>query len=109
MPYTIREKRRGGIQIKTTHHIALLAIGLVLSLQVFSQSYTFSITDYGATADGTTMNTKAIQSAIDAAAAIGGGRVIIPPGKYLTGGIELRDNIILERLCCMNKFNTIFR
>lgn len=55
------------------------------------------------------MNTKAIQLAIDAAAAVGGGRVIIPPGKYLTGGIELRDNIILERLCCMNKFNTIFR
>lgn len=96
MPYTIREKRRGDIQIKTTRHIVLLAIGLVLSLQVFSQSNTFSITDYGATADGTTMNTKAIQSAIDAAAAVGGGRVIIPPGKYLTGGIELRDNIILE-------------
>lgn len=56
----------------------------------------YRITDYGAVGDGSKLNTQAIQAAIDAAAAAGGGRVIVPAGKYLTGGIELRDNLIFE-------------
>jgi hypothetical protein len=76
-----------------------LFITLLLALvfnQVVAQNGAFRITDYGAVGDGTTLTTQAIQAAIDAAAEVGGGRVIIPPGKYLTGGIELRDNIIFE-------------
>ncbi|MEQ8705738.1 MAG: glycosyl hydrolase family 28 protein [Phaeodactylibacter sp.] len=64
--------------------------------QAGAQNGAFRITDYGAVGDGTTLTTQAIQAAIDAAAEAGGGRVIVPPGKYLTGGIELRDNIIFE-------------
>ena len=37
---------------------------------------------------------QAIQTATDAAAGVS--RVIVPPGKYLTGGIELKGNIIFE-------------
>lgn len=55
-----------------------------------------TITDFGAVADGRTMNTKAINDAINACAAKGGGRVIIPPGMWLTGPIELASNIELR-------------
>lgn len=63
---------------------------------LMGQTGTYRITDYGAVGDGTALNTQSIQKAIDAAAEAEGGRVIVPPGQYLTGGIELRDNIVFE-------------
>jgi len=57
---------------------------------------TISITDYGAIGDGITMNTDAFRKAIDACAAMGGGRVVIPEGLWLTGPIELKSNINLH-------------
>lgn len=53
----------------------------------------FYITDYGAKGDSLTLNTTAIQKAIDACAAQGGGRVIFPVGKFISGTIVLRSNI----------------
>ena len=47
----------------------------------------FNILDYGALAGGKELNTKAIQSAIDACAAAGGGRVVISNGIYMSGTI----------------------
>ncbi len=55
----------------------------------------YNINDYGAVGDNTTLNSKAIQRAIDRAAEDGGGTVFLPPGDYLTGTIRLRDNITL--------------
>lgn len=55
---------------------------------------TVSIADFGAKADGT-LQTARIQSAIDHCFVNGGGRVVIPEGVYLTGGIRLRSNITL--------------
>jgi hypothetical protein len=46
----------------------------------------FVVTDYGATGDGTTDDTSAIQSTIDAAEAAGGGVVYFPAGVYVVGG-----------------------
>jgi len=59
---------------------------------------TYSIVDYGAIADGRTLNTTAIQAAIDAANAAKGGKVIFPKGRFLTGSIEMKSdvNIYLE-------------
>ncbi len=57
---------------------------------------TFNIADYGAVADGTTLNTAAIAKAITACTAAGGGSVIIPAGKYLTGPITLASNLNLH-------------
>jgi len=55
-----------------------------------------NIADFGAVADGHTMNTKAINDAIQACAKKGGGTVIIPPGMWLTGPIGLESNIELR-------------
>ena len=56
----------------------------------------YNIADFGAVGDGKTMNTPPIQDAIDAAAAHGGGHVIIPAGTFLTGPFHLRSNIDLH-------------
>ncbi|MDF2379840.1 glycoside hydrolase family 28 protein [Nostoc ellipsosporum NOK] len=58
----------------------------------------FPITRYGAVPDGNTLNTKAIQSAIDACSKAGGGKVIVPSGLWLTGPIVLKSyvNLYLE-------------
>jgi polygalacturonase len=56
----------------------------------------YNITDYGAIADGTTMCTDAIQGAIDAAGAAGGGTVFVPAGTFRTGPLRLRDRVTLH-------------
>jgi len=53
----------------------------------------FNIVDYGAKPDGKTLNTTNIQSAIDDAYNHGGGRVLIPAGRFLTGSIIMKSNI----------------
>lgn len=55
----------------------------------------FLITDYGAKADGKSINTIAIQKAIDAAFKNKGGRVIFPKGNFLSGSIILKSNVTL--------------
>ena len=56
------------------------------------------ITDHGAVADNRTVNTKAIQAAIDAchSASPGGSRVVVPAGAFKTGSIMLRSNLELH-------------
>ena len=73
---------------------------LLFLLLIFSQTILFSqdynILDFGAKPDGKTLNTKAIQSAIDIATKNGGGRVLIPKGKYLTGAFILKTGTDLH-------------
>jgi len=56
----------------------------------------FSITQFGAVADGQTDCTAAIAQAVDACVAAGGGRVVIPAGKFLTGPVHLRSRVELH-------------
>jgi len=56
----------------------------------------FDIRRYGAVGDGSTLNTRAIASAVEACAAAGGGRVIIPAGVWLTGPIRLQSRVELH-------------
>lgn len=53
-------------------------------------------TDFGARADGLTLNTASIQAAIDFASANGGGRVVLTPGSYLCGSIYLKSDVTLH-------------
>jgi polygalacturonase len=61
-----------------------------------AQSGSFKVTDFGAVGDGTTLGTAAIQKAIDACSSKGGGAVVFPAGRYLSGTIQLKDNVTLR-------------
>lgn len=56
----------------------------------------FNVRDYGATGDGKTLDSPAINQAIIACAAAGGGTVWIPAGTYLSGSIRLTNNLNLH-------------
>lgn len=58
--------------------------------------YSVSIVDFGAKSDGITLNSDAINHAIKAVNAKGGGTVVIPEGVWLTGPIELLSNVNLH-------------
>lgn len=53
----------------------------------------FSIRDYGAVGDGKTLDTGAVQAAIDACAAAGGGIVTVPEGTYSCGTFQLYSHV----------------
>ncbi len=67
---------------------------------VFLTSLAFAkdinISDAGAIADGESLNTKIIQNTIDEVSKSGGGTVIIPPGKFVTGSIILKNGVTLH-------------
>ncbi len=58
----------------------------------------FSIITYGAKSDGLTDCTDAFAKAIVACNEAGGGKVVVPQGKYLTGAIHLKSNVNLHLL-----------
>lgn len=55
----------------------------------------FNVKDFGATGNGTNLDSSSINKAIDAAAATGGGTVLLPAGTYLCGSVHLKSNIHL--------------
>lgn len=57
---------------------------------------TVTITEHDAVGDGHTLNTAAFAKSIEACAKAGGGRVVVPPGVWLTGPIKLASNIDLH-------------
>ncbi len=56
----------------------------------------FEITSYGARPGDNVLNTAAIQQAIDEATAAGGGTVMVPAGKFVTGSIALKSGVNLH-------------
>lgn len=56
----------------------------------------YNVRDHGAKGDGATLDTAAIQRAIDACASEAGGTVLIPAGTFLTGALELKSNVTLH-------------
>jgi len=54
---------------------------------------TFDIRERGAKGDGQTLDTAAIQAALDAGRDAGGGQVRFPPGRYLSGTIHFRSGV----------------
>jgi polygalacturonase len=66
-----------------------------LEAQNVSEPVKLSVSDFGAIADGITLNTPAIQKAIDVCSQKGGGVVTFPDGRYLTGTVQLKDGVTL--------------
>lgn len=69
---------------------------IILSTALAVRAKDIDVTTYGAKGDSTTLNTLFIQKAIDECSATGGGKVIFPAGKYLTGTIVFKDNVTLR-------------
>jgi hypothetical protein len=67
-----------------------------LLLAVACHARTVTVSDHGAVGDGTTLNTHALQQAIDACHASGGGKVVFSAGNYITGTLFLKSNVILH-------------
>lgn len=55
-----------------------------------------NIRDFGALGNGEASDTAAIQKAIDACTAAGGGQVLVPDGSYVTGTIRMKDKVTLH-------------
>ncbi len=88
-------------------HAAVLAVAALLFLifrplgrgwrpnSIASGSIDCNVRDFGAKGDAVTKDTSALQKAIDMAAR-GGGVVVLPPGRYLSGTLHLRSNVTLD-------------
>ena len=71
---------------------ALAALACGLGAQA-APKQRYVLTDHGAVGDGRTLNTRAIQGAIDRCAAAGGGVVVVPKGTFITGSIFLKQSV----------------
>jgi hypothetical protein len=83
--------------------VALRRIGVILLSALLSSfaslslaSSDISVKDHGATGDGKTLDTDAIQHAIDDCSKSGGGTVVVPAGQYLVATVQLKDNVTLH-------------
>jgi polygalacturonase len=74
---------------------AATLLGLSLA-PLFAAAATFNIRDFGARGDGVATDTVAIQKAVDAAAAQGGGTVYLPAGRYLSGTVHFKSRVTLH-------------
>ena len=78
-------------------YAALCSVAVVCTVAYGSSSVeTWDVRRFGAVGDGNAMDTAAIQRAVDACAAAGGGRVLLPKGVYLTGSILLKSKVNLH-------------
>lgn len=71
----------------------VLIIMLTLTTSLSAKDYYASL--FGIESNGTTMNTRSIQKAIDYISENGGGRLVFRVGRYLTGSIHLKSNVTL--------------
>ena len=80
------------IKLKQSVIVCLLLASPVITM---AKPSLFNILDYKAKGDGITLNTKSIQAAIDACSKSGGGTVLFPAGRYVSGTIYLRSHVTL--------------
>jgi hypothetical protein len=86
--------------MKRLHTLKIFILVFVFWLPVVSLVYSQSVDKirvekYGAVADGKTLNTQALQKAIDDVSEKGGGTLAFSKGKYLTGFLHIKSNITL--------------
>jgi polygalacturonase len=79
-----------------------------IAVPVF-KNITFNIIDFGAKADGVSLNTESINKAIDVCSKQGGGTVLIPAGLWMSGPITLKSNVNLQLAeNCLLRFSSDF-
>jgi hypothetical protein len=83
------------IMKRTLPLLAVLLFASRAALQA-SEPHLFDITAYGAKSDGQTINTSAIQKAVDACHAAGGGTVLVPKGVFVSGSLRLKSRVTLK-------------
>ena len=76
--------------------LIVLAVALARPSAYLAQPALFDVPTYGCRGDGKALDTAAINRAVDAASAAGGGVVHFPAGRYLTFSIRLRSHIGLQ-------------
>ena len=77
-----------------THILSGVFVFIVFAARAANQPGSYNVLEYGALGDGTNNDTAAIQKAVDACAAGGGGQVLLPGGKtFLAGAITLRSGL----------------
>jgi hypothetical protein len=69
---------------------------VVVAEQKDTGARVYNILDFGAVGDGNTLNTAAVQKAIDTCTTENGGTVLVPAGDFVIGTIELKSNITLR-------------
>jgi hypothetical protein len=69
---------------------------VLLLLPFLAEGVVLDVRDFGAVGDGVTNNTAAFARAMAAVEEAGGGRLVVPPGRYLTGSIHLVSHLTLE-------------
>ena len=74
----------------------LIQLFFLLCCGAVSATGVYNVRDFGATGDGQTLDSPAINAAIEAAVRDGGGQVLLPAGTYLCGSIHLKSNIDLH-------------
>lgn len=84
------------LQIRKNSLLILIILVLILSVINSAQVKRYSITEFGAKADGVTNNAPSIQKAINKASESGGGMVIIPSGNFASGTIVLKSDVNLH-------------
>src|SRR5579862_8056141 len=72
-----------------------LGIGMSLALGSAASASSLNVRDLGAAGDGRSNDRATLQKAVDLCAGSGGGEVLVPPGTYLTGEIDLKSGVTL--------------
>ncbi len=70
-----------------------IILSLFALVATIAKAADYNIVNYGAVNDTTQLSTAAVQKAIDACSAAGGGRVVVPTGNYKIGTIILKSNV----------------
>ena len=88
--------KTAGVAMASAAFVALPESSQAQSAKPAARSGPLDVKSFGATGDGKTIDTPAINRAIDAAASAGGGTVFFPAGKYLCYSIHLKSHVTLE-------------